>query len=203
MNNQEMLMNAVIKGDISIVDDLMEENIDVSFDGNKALRAAKIKLFEAKNYLSTAESIVSLLEIGNAGNDRFDKKEYINEEMPIYKVVQNMADGDEEAKKILSDIVKGKEDITLLKITEEIQKRVDSGEKTFSDIIQSHKYSLQKRVAYLFKMYSLGILGKDIVLAFKFSGNDIFKLFEILDNESEKLGSYLSDYNSKGDSKNG
>ena len=65
-----------------------------------------MKLFEAKNAFTKAESIVWMLKIGCAANESILNEKNNDEDMSLYKLIQSMADGNKDAKKILSEIAK-------------------------------------------------------------------------------------------------
>jgi len=173
MNGKERLMNGVLKGNLSIVDDVLSEDFYSCDNNSEVLRAAKIKLYEARKVALEAESIVDVIEVGIAANESMANEELVDkgfstveESMSMYKLVNSMADGNEKAKKILADI--------LIK-------------------------SQEKNKSYIFDLNRMGIKGDDIVAVYDFSEKIISKLFYFLDYESDKLISYLAEFNSAGE----
>lgn len=111
MDGKERLMDGVLKGKLSIVDEVLSEHF-YSFDNRaEILRVAIIKLHEARKLSIEAESIVDILEVGAAANEEIPDKGFstVENSISMFKMVDAMADGSEEARKILAGILTSQE----------------------------------------------------------------------------------------------
>lgn len=175
MNSQERLMRAVINGDLSVIDDVLAENFNVHGNSAEALRAANMKLFEARSKSLEAESIVDMLKIKCAANQS-PINNNINEDMPLYKLIHIMA-----------------EDMPLYKLIQIMSEDNEEAKKILSDIAKQKIRSLSKLRGYIIMLDKLDIRGADIVSAYEFCGSDMSRFFDVLDHESDKLISHLAE----------
>ena len=110
MNSKEKLMNGVLSGNLSVIDNILAEHFYSADIKVEVLRAAKIKFHEAKMKALEAESIIDLLEVGQAANDSMLNDDWVVN--PAYesaaekKLINSLADKNDAAAKILVEISK-------------------------------------------------------------------------------------------------